>query len=270
VTAIIRTRELLRRAAGEIGGGVRGRAAFVLALAALAAGVVAEALRPGSWRRSVRASCRLGLRRTIGGGLPTTLTTAGLIGFAMVFEAIYWLGIVGQDALVGPVLVTVLVREVAPVLVGLILLGRNGTVILAEFGAMQAGGQFRALDAQGLDPFMLLVLPFAVASATACFTLGVIFVLAALGTGFVAANVFSTVQKSFPGFLEDVLAAMSARDFAIFPAKMLGIGMLVALVACLTGLSAGPDDDAAVLLPRGFVRGVLTILLTSLVLSMAA
>jgi ABC-type transporter Mla maintaining outer membrane lipid asymmetry permease subunit MlaE len=62
---------------------------------------------------------------------------------------------------------------------------------------------------------------------------------------------------------------MQAADFAIFPVKMLCIGALVALTACLTGLTAAPGDDARRLLPREFVRGVLAIMLTSLVFSLA-
>jgi len=39
------------------------------------------------------------------------------------------------------------------------------------------------------------------------------------------------------------------------------------LTACLTGLTASAQDDTAHLLPRGFVRGVVAILLASIVLS---
>jgi phospholipid/cholesterol/gamma-HCH transport system permease protein len=47
------------------------------------------------------------------------------------------------------------------------------------------------------------------------------------------------------------------------------IGLLVSLSAGLTGLTATARDDAARLLPRGFVRGVLAVLVASILLSMA-
>ena len=62
---------------------------------------------------------------------------------------------------------------------------------------------------------------------------------------------------------------MRAGDFAVFPAKMIVIGLLVALTACLTGLTATAQDEAARRLPRGFVRGVVAILLVSIALSLA-
>jgi phospholipid/cholesterol/gamma-HCH transport system permease protein len=50
---------------------------------------------------------------------------------------------------------------------------------------------------------------------------------------------------------------------------MFVIGLLIALTCCLTGLTATAQDEVADLLPRGFVRGVVAILLASVVLSLA-
>jgi len=163
----------------------------------------------------------------------------------------------------------VLVREIVPLLVGLTVLGRSGVVIVSEIGDLQLGGQVHAMAAQGLDPFLLLVLPRACALAVACFTLGVLFVIAALLSGFIVGSLAGAVHIPIESFLDRVLLAMHAGDFAIFPAKMIVIGLLVALTACLTGLTALAQDETARLLPRGFVRGVVAILLVSIVFSLA-
>lgn len=264
--AVRRSRSLL----AAIGRFTRRRARFLLMLAALTWGVLSEAVRPASWRRTVRAEFRRTLRQAVGGGLATTMVTAVLAGLAMVAEALYWLGLAGQQQLAGPILVTVLVREITPLLIGLILLGRSGTVAVQEVGALQLGGQARVLAAQGIDPFLLLVLPRAVALAVASFTLGVLFALTALVVGFMSGNLLGSVQGSLWDFLGRVLAAMQVVDFAVFPAKTVLIGLLVALTACLTGMGAHPGEDMASLLPRGFVRGLVSIMIASLVLSLAA
>ncbi len=258
----------IRRGLAVIGRAVRRFTGFTLALAALALGIVREAARPSSWRRTVRAEFRRALRQAIAGGLFTTLVTAALIGLAMVYQALYWLGAAGQEGLIGSVLVTILVRELTPVLVGFILLGRSGMVALSEIGSLRIGGQVRSFEAMGLDSFQVLVLPRACAFAAASFTLGMAFVLAALVTGYVAGSLLHAVQMSIWSFLDRILLALSTGDFVVFPAKLLVIGLLVALTAGLTGLSAGPRDDMAHLLPRGFTRGVLSILLASLILSL--
>lgn len=254
----------------RIGRPVRARFGFALTMAALAAGILRETMRANTWRRPVRAEFRRVLTRTAGGGLPTILVTGVLVGFALVYQAIYWLGQAGQEGLVGRVIVTVLVREVAPVLVGFLLLGRSGMVAIVELGTMQAAGQVRALHGMGIDPFRLLVLPRMLAFAVGCFTLGVVFVLIALLTGFVVGNLLGVVRLSLPGFLDAVLHAMGPRDFLLFPGKLLAIGALVGLSAVLTGLSAERGDSLTTLLPRGFLRGVLAVLLTSGLLSLAA
>jgi phospholipid/cholesterol/gamma-HCH transport system permease protein len=253
-----------------IGRVVRSRTAFLLQLTALGWGVLQEAPRRNSWRRTVRGEFRRTVRQAAAGGLATTLGTAVLAGLAMVSQALYWLGLAGQQELAGPILVTVLVREVAPLLIGLLLLGRGGTATVMELGMLQLGGQVRALVGQGIDPFLLFVLPRTLAFALTSFTLGVLFVLSTLVVGFVTGSLLGAVQGSLWSFLDRVLSAMQAVDFVVFPAKMLLVGLLVGLTTCLTGLTALPGDDAADLLPRGFVRGVLAIMLTSLALSLAA
>jgi len=248
----------------------RRRLNFILTLSALSGGVIVDAFRPGSWRRTSRTELRRLLRQSIGGGLTTIVFTAILIGLGMVFQALYWLGQAGQEESIGAILVTVLVREIIPVLVGLVLLGRSGSVILIELGGLQAGGQIATLQAQGLDPFELLVLPRGVAFALASYTLGIIFVLTALLSGFIAGSLAGAVNMSIWTFLDNVLAAMRPTDFAIFPAKLLIIGLLVAMTACLTAFDASSHLDSNRLMPRGFVRGLLAILITSGLLSLAS
>jgi len=262
-----RLRRLPQRLLAALGGATRRRARFVLLLAALALGVFREAVRPLSWRRTVHSELRRALRQSVGGALTTVLVTAALVGVALVNQALFWLGEAGQENLIGSVLVSGLIRGIGPVLVGLILLGRSGMLALAEIGSLQIGGQVRAMEAQGLDPFLMLLFPRALAIALACFTLTVIFIAVALLTGFIADNLVQASTVTFGSFLDRVLRAMVLADVVIFPLKTLGIGLLVALAAGLTALQAHPHESAADLLPKGFVRGVLVIVFVNVLLT---
>ncbi len=257
----------LRRGLAAIGAVTRRRTRFLLMLTALGFGVLRELLQPHSWRRTVRREFRRALRQATAGALASVLVTAGLVGVGIVNQALFWLGEAGQEGLIGSVLVSGLIRGIAPVLVGFILLGRSGMLALAEIGAMNLRGQIRAINAQGIDPFLLLVFPRALALALACFTLTAIFIAVALLTGFIADVVLQHSGITFGGFLDDVLKGLSMSDLVLFPIKTLGIGMLVALTAGLSAFQARPDDSAASLLPRGFVRGVLAIILVNAVLT---
>jgi phospholipid/cholesterol/gamma-HCH transport system permease protein len=225
-------------------------------------------LRPTSWRRPVRAEFSRSLRQAAGGGLATTVVAGGLVGVAMVYQALFYLGEIGEERQAGSILVSVLVREVAPVLVGLILLGRSGAAT-AEVSVLHASGQLRSLSRQGVDPFLLLVLPRAVGFAIASYTLGVVFVATSLAVGFTVGRVGGDVLMSSWEFSSTVLGAMRPTDFLIFPTKMLAIGMLVALTSVLTGLEETDRDGPFGRLPRTFTRGTLAIMLTSILLSLA-
>ena len=248
----------------------RARAHFPLVLAAASWGVLREAARPNSWRRTVRHEFKLTMRQATGAGLATVVVTASLAGLAMVYEALYWLGVAGQGQLTGSILVTVLVRELTPLLVGLILLGRSGMLTVTELGTLQTGGHIRALLAQGVDPFLLLVLPRTLAFALSGFTLGIIFAATALVFGFIVSGAIGTVQDSLWTFLDRVLAAVTVQDYTVVPLKLLVIGFLVGLSSCLTGLNAEDDDNLATLIPRGFVHGILVIMVTSILFTLTA
>ena len=247
----------------------RARASFALMICALSFGVLRELPFLSSWRRPVRAEFARTLREAVAGGFATTMVAATLIGIAIVDEALFWLGAAGQEQLIGSILVTVLIRQVTPVIVGLIVLGRSGMAAASEIGVLQLGGQVHTLSAQGIDPFLVLVLPRTAALALGSYTLGVVFAVWAMAMGLIVANIAGHSAISLEKFVSTILDAMGPRDFMIFPAKMLLIGLLVSLTSVLTGLMAHRGGDPGRLLPLAFVRGTMAILLVSVVLSLA-
>jgi phospholipid/cholesterol/gamma-HCH transport system permease protein len=254
----------------RLGAAPRRGVQVALAAAALMLGIVVEGVQRVTWQRpTIRAEFRHELRRAVGGGLPIVLVTAVIVGLGMVYQAISWLSFVGQEGLAGTLLVLVLVREVTPVLVGLILLGRSGTVTVVEFGAIKAAGQLTVLEVEGIDPFALLVLPRVLALAVAGFTLGVVFLAAALGTGWLAAEFAGLLRREDHSFGGNVVGALAQRDFILFAAKLTLIGALVALTSAITGMSATKRETPSYLLPRAFVRGIVAVLLTSGLLTVA-
>jgi phospholipid/cholesterol/gamma-HCH transport system permease protein len=263
-----RATRLFLRLLAELGAATRRHTRFVLLLGALTLGVLRDALHPLSWRRTVRAEFRRTLRQSIGGGFSTVVVTAAMIGIALVSQALFWLGLAGQENLIGSLLVSGIVRGIGPVLVGMILLGRSGMVALAEIASLRTGRQVQAMEAQGLDPFLMLVFPRALALALACFTLTVTFMTVALISGFMADNLLRASTVTFWFYFANVLKAMSVADFIVFPVKTLGIGLLVALCACLVAFQSAPGEPAAALLPRGFMRTVMMILVVNAVLTL--
>ena len=127
--------------------------------------VAVVALRRETWRGPVWLEFKRVLHEVAVRSLLTTVVTGMLVAFALVTQAVYWLAQTGTTGLIGPVIVILLIRELVPILVGLIVFGRSGTATLIELGEAQPKGWLRLLEIQGLDPLALLVLPRAVAFA---------------------------------------------------------------------------------------------------------
>jgi len=252
----------------RIGHTTRGVLRFLLAMVGGSFGVVREALRPSSWRRTTRTEFRRTLNQAAGGGVLSTLFTAALVGLAVVYQAFYWLGIAGLIRSSFSAIVNVLLSELAPVLVGIILLGRSGMVLISEIGLLSANGQVRVMEAQGLDPFLLIVVPRALAFTIAGFTLGMVFSVSALVVGFAVARSEGVLSQSIWSFLDNVVGAIDTLDYVTVPLRLMLVGFLVGLSSCLTGLSAREESEISGLLSRGFARGIVTVLAVNVLLSL--
>lgn len=229
-------------------------------LSAMAVAVVLQACRPLNWRRTIAGEfMRQG--RLIGvGALPFTLVSGLLIGLAMIYQLVYWLNVAGQNELAGKIIVLSMVREVAPFIVALIVIGRSGSVNMVEFGSMNADGQLRMLDAQGIDIFLFLVMPRCLAAALSMFCLTIIFLLTALMVGFTVGSVTQFTGDTAAEFFNRVLAAMGAGEYAIIILKPTVIGVLITLITCTTGIRVdGRTRQVAQVLPQGFVKSVLAL-----------
>ena len=226
--------------------------------------VLLQACRPVTWRRTVRAEFVRHCAQVALYGLPAIIITGLLVGLGMVNQVLYWLRLAGQEGLIGQFLVLGLVREIAPVVVGMLVIGRSGSTMMVELGAMRTGGQVHLLDAQGIDPFLYLVIPRVLATALGVFCLTMVFLVVALATGLVAANTLGLTSLTLLDFLEAVLTAMSPKEYALVPLKTLAIGLAIGLISCTTGLAVGSvAPEVSTLLPRGFVKAVLATLLIS-------
>jgi phospholipid/cholesterol/gamma-HCH transport system permease protein len=232
----------------------------LLSTLSLGATVIVVTLRRGTWRGPVRLEFRHALHQATVRSLATTIVTGVLIGFALVSQAVYWLAQTGTTGVIGPVIVVLLVREFAPILVGLIIFGRSGTTALIELGEARSRGWLRLFEIQGLDPVALLIAPRAFAFAIGAFCLGTVLLVSTLSTGYLIAHALGLIAYSVWDFGDLVLRALGVGDFIFPPLKCITIGFVVALACCATGLERRDESDALQrLVPRGFVRAALAI-----------
>jgi phospholipid/cholesterol/gamma-HCH transport system permease protein len=97
---------------------------------------------------------------TIGVGSLTVVLLTGLFtGMVLALQSGFTLDQFGARSMVGRLVSASMVKELGPVLTGLMVAGRVGSGIAAELGSMTVTDQIAALRALGTDPIRKLVLP---------------------------------------------------------------------------------------------------------------
>lgn len=248
----------------RVGAATRYQVEALLVFASFAATAMATALRRESWRQPVRFAFVDALYRVAVQSVPTTMGTGMLIGFVLVTQVVYWLHTAGQIQLVGMIVVRLLVREIGPIIVGLIIFGRVGTGILVSLGEARPRGWLRQLERQGIDPVAMLVMPRMIAFGIGAFCLSTVLLVTTLVVGYMVASSLGLVVVPIWQFGLNVLSATDVRDFLVPPAKCVVIGMAIALVCCATALGRADESyELQTLVQRGFVRAALAILLVN-------
>ena len=80
-------------------------------------------------------------------------------GFALALQSYAGLSRIGGEEMLGVVVAWGLTRELGPVLTSIMVMGRSGSAIAAELGAMQISEQIDALRSLDIDPYQYLIVP---------------------------------------------------------------------------------------------------------------
>jgi phospholipid/cholesterol/gamma-HCH transport system permease protein len=169
------------------------------------------------------------------GSIPLVLTSVFFTGAALAMNSDTVLSRFGGASLIGQLVSNGIVRELGPVLGGLVVAGRNSTGIASELGSMVVTEQIDAMRALGTDPMKKLVTPRIVA------TVVMLFFLTILGDfmGLAGGSVVATLLLRLDGY-EYWSTAWQTLDFSdVFMGliKPVVFGFLIATIGSYYGLS---------------------------------
>lgn len=168
--------------------------------------------------------------------LPLASFVALGLGFIIIGQSVSVLNKVGVNNMLGMVMVTVVVRELGPLLTALLVLSRVGTATVVELGTARALGEVEALEVLGIDPIHYLVVPRIIGMAVGIFALTVYLILGALLSGYLWA--FLQDIPLTPGdYFRQMARALRGLDFVLLAAKTIGFGCVIAVVTCYHGLA---------------------------------
>lgn len=164
---------------------------------------------------------------------------AVFVGISVVVQLTFWTGEAGQSQLLGPLLVAVVARELGPVLINLIVLVRSGSAMTTELGVLTINADVRALEVQGSDPFLHLVMPRVLGTAMATFCLTFVFVLVAFASGYMFAAWMGKGSRDSFLFADNVSSAVQPKDIFNTLAKSILPALFASASCCIGGLGVG-------------------------------
>jgi phospholipid/cholesterol/gamma-HCH transport system permease protein len=246
---------------GTIGSGTLQRLRMLPYVTGLVCASLSLAVRPWVWNEPLFRVLVRQVYFTAVQGIPFVSVIAVLVGVLVVIQAQMLSTMTGTASLSGAVLVLVLTREITPLLVNFVMIGRSGAAIAAEMASMRVNGDVTVLDSQGLDPMIYLVMPRVLGLGISSFCLSVAFALVAFIAGYLAGALMGIVPA--PGkFLEGVLLAVAKTDPPAFLIKTLVPGMATAAIACSEGLGIrGSLTEIPQATTRAVVRSTFALVL---------
>ena len=167
---------------------------------------------------------------------PLTLLLGFLIGLILAYQSSIPLKRFGAEIFVPNLVGISLLRELGPLLAGVVLAGRTGSAFAAELGTMTVNEEVNALRIMGIDPMVMLVLPRILAGIFVMPVLTLLMNLAGLAGMTVVMETLGFPWSAVSNQLQQWLA-LGDLIGGLF--KSACFGLVIAAIGCRAGLAAG-------------------------------
>jgi phospholipid/cholesterol/gamma-HCH transport system permease protein len=168
------------------------------------------------------------------GSLTVVLLTGFFTGAALALQSGQTLDQFGARSLVGRLVSASMIKELGPVLTGLMLAGRVGSGIAAEIGSMVVTDQINALRSLGTDPVRKLVVPRVLAGTLMAPVLTVIADTFGIVAGWIIA--VTNLRVGTGVYWTSVLDGLYMQDAWQGLIKPFFLGFVIVTIGCHVGL----------------------------------
>jgi phospholipid/cholesterol/gamma-HCH transport system permease protein len=168
------------------------------------------------------------------GSLTVVLLTGTFTGMVLALQSGLTLDQFGARSMVGRLVSASMVKELGPVLTGLMVAGRVGSGIAAELGSMMVTDQIAALRALGTDPIRKLVVPRILAGLIMVPVLTVV----STGVGMVGGWIVTVgvLRVASSVYWNSVVDGLYIQDVWMGLIKPFFLGFVIASIGCVVGL----------------------------------
>jgi phospholipid/cholesterol/gamma-HCH transport system permease protein len=170
------------------------------------------------------------------GSLPIVVLTGFFTGAVLALQTSNTLEQFGSLSLTGQLVSFSMVRELGPVLTGLMVAGRNASGMASELGSMKVTEQIDAMRAMGVDPTKKLVTPRVIACTVMLFFLSIISDLVGLAGGWVISYFMLGLDSN--QYWSTAYQSLKFGDVFMGLSKPVVFGFIIASLGCFYGLNA--------------------------------
>ena len=170
------------------------------------------------------------------GSLPIVVLIGLFTGAVLALQTSSTLQQFGSLSLTGQLVSLSMVRELGPVLTGILVAGRNSSGMASELGSMKVTEQIDAMRAMGVDPTKKLVTPRVIATVIMQFFLSIISDLVGLVGGFFIS--FFLLGLNANQYWTSAYQALRFGDVFMGLGKPVFFGFIIASVGCFYGITA--------------------------------
>jgi phospholipid/cholesterol/gamma-HCH transport system permease protein len=253
----------------SMGRGAVGACTTVISILAVLWATLGLALRTSSWTPPVRTVFFRQLLFTMVDATTVAIRFGAAAGILVIVQAAFWIDAFGVPTdTFRPLLWPLIVRELAPMLACLVVIGRSGIAISTELATMLIHGEIEVLDSQGIDPMTALVMPRILSMTISVFCLAIVTATSMLVTGYAIGWAVDTIRVSWVSYFSEILREFSSVDLIFFLPKTIIAGAFAGAVCCLDGLSVrGTLTDVPRVSSRSGTRALTAVFVVSAILS---
>ncbi len=183
---------------------------------------------PFRFRRLLQEIYLIGVR-----SIPIILLTAAFAGMVLALQGYYTLRQYGSEGALGSAVALSLIREMGPVLTGIMVSARAGSAVTAEIGIMRITEQLDALDTMAVNPMQYVVMPKLLAGIIAVPLLTAMFDVMGILGGYLVGVVLLGISSG--SYFSSMVQSVVPLDINGGIVKSLIFGLTVILVACYKG-----------------------------------
>lgn len=174
--------------------------------------------------------------------VPISLLIVFLIGLVTGYQGALQLKIFGADIYIADLISVSLTRELAPLMVAIIIAGRSGSAFTAEIGTMKLSEEIDALKVMGFNITDFIVMPRLLAAMIAVPIIVILADLSGILGGLVAT--LTTLDLTPAAYFNRMQEALFVRDIFSGLIKSEIFAIFITIIGCFRGMQVSGGADS--------------------------